>query len=724
MQIGKVNLDLTHYPGEDLYCDGEVENKLLHIARDFSTIEYPKIIEQEKSWEVLYHFSSLRENIVEWVPLQKTDKVLEVGSGCGAITGVLSRKAGSVTCIDLSQQRSKINAYRNMEQDNIDIKVGNFEDIEPDLPDDYDYIMLIGVFEYGQAYIHSATPFDTFLQILKKHLKPEGRIIIAIENRLGLKYWAGCREDHLGTYFSGLEGYPEGGVVRTFSKNGLEEILKRSWEGDYSFYYPYPDYKFMTTLYSDEYLPKVGELSNNMRNFDRDRMVLFDEKQVFDSLTRDNMFPDFSNSFLVVLGPKLQTIYARYSNDREPEFQIRTDILQVEGERRIVRKSPLTDAAVNHVEQIDTAYQKLRERYQGGELKINRCRLVKVNDQAMEDLTEEEYSEGMETSHLRPYVELEYLKGISLAELMDDKLKKEDLEGFMSLFRHYVEILDYHSEMPVADFDLIFSNIILTGKDYSKPFHPLTNATWTLIDYEWTFGKVVPIRELAFRAAYCYMLEDSKRKVLNLDLIQEELGISEKEADEFREQEKGFQRYVTGNRKSMTEMRDLIGFDRINPVDYMQKMATLEHKSWVQIYENRGEGFSEETAYWATDVMEDGDNRNLLIRVDKDVLTLRLDPALSGCMVVLRGVRFNDQEVTLGKDSAVTTNGIQIGAENAYIFTTKDPNITIDIDGIRRAGFQEEEIDLLEVEWEISLLGDTMMEILAEQYKPKRRFWR
>ena len=52
MQIGKVNLDLTHYPGEDLYCDGEVENKLLHIARDFSTIEYPKIIEQEKSWAV------------------------------------------------------------------------------------------------------------------------------------------------------------------------------------------------------------------------------------------------------------------------------------------------------------------------------------------------------------------------------------------------------------------------------------------------------------------------------------------------------------------------------------------------------------------------------------------------------------------------------------------------------------------------------------------------
>lgn len=30
-------------------------------------------------------------------------KVLEIGSGCGAITGSLAQKAGSVTCVDLSK---------------------------------------------------------------------------------------------------------------------------------------------------------------------------------------------------------------------------------------------------------------------------------------------------------------------------------------------------------------------------------------------------------------------------------------------------------------------------------------------------------------------------------------------------------------------------------------------------------------------------------------------
>ena len=142
-QIGKIWLDLSKYPGEDFYCDGAVEDEILKIARDYSPVEYPKLIEEKKSWPVFYHLSSQRENIVEFLPITKEDKVLEVGSGCGAITGALAKKAGNVTCVDLSKKRSMINAYRHGECDNVTIHVGNFKDIEPDLPADYDYICLL-----------------------------------------------------------------------------------------------------------------------------------------------------------------------------------------------------------------------------------------------------------------------------------------------------------------------------------------------------------------------------------------------------------------------------------------------------------------------------------------------------------------------------------------------------------------------------------------------------
>ena len=95
--IGKVTLNLDKYPGEDYYCDGSVEDEILEIVKKYSTVEYDRIIAERKKWPVLYHLSALRENIVDFLPMKKTDKVLEVGSGCGAIMGELSKKEGRAT---------------------------------------------------------------------------------------------------------------------------------------------------------------------------------------------------------------------------------------------------------------------------------------------------------------------------------------------------------------------------------------------------------------------------------------------------------------------------------------------------------------------------------------------------------------------------------------------------------------------------------------------------
>lgn len=83
------------------------------------------------------------------------------------------------------------------------------------------------------------------------------------------------QEDHLGVYYAGIEDYPEGGVVRTFTRDRLLAMAKCCGFSEAQMYYPYPDYKFMTTLYSDRRLPRRGELSDNNRNFDRDRLQLF-----------------------------------------------------------------------------------------------------------------------------------------------------------------------------------------------------------------------------------------------------------------------------------------------------------------------------------------------------------------------------------------------------------------------------------------------------------------
>lgn len=299
-KIGQVTLDYSNYGGKDLYLDGS-EEELLEIVSKYPKEEYNQIIEQKNKWPILYHLSDIRGNIVEWMPITKEDSVLEIGAGCGAITGTLAKKAKKVDCIELSKSRSLVNATRNKELDNITIKVGNFQNVEQYLTEKYDYITLIGVFEYASSYIKADDPYHEFLMIIKKHLKPHGKIVIAIENKYGLKYWAGCKEDHTGVYFSGIEGYVGVDTVRTFSKKELTDIAERAGFSKKTYYYPYPDYKLPVSIYSDEYLPKPGELNNNFRNFDHDRMVLFDESRVFHNLILDGMFEQYSNSYLLVL---------------------------------------------------------------------------------------------------------------------------------------------------------------------------------------------------------------------------------------------------------------------------------------------------------------------------------------------------------------------------------------------------------------------------------------
>ena len=684
-QIGKIILDYQDYPGEDYYCDGTVEDELLQIAKNYSPVEFGQIIEEKKSWPIFYHLSSQRENIVSWLPINRDMKVLEIGSGCGAITGALASKAGSVTCVDLSKKRSLINAYRHEDCDNVTIRVGNFMDIEPKLDLDYDYALFIGVFEYGQSYIGGDTPFEDFLSIVRKHVKTDGNIVIAIENKYGLKYWAGCREDHLGTFFGNIENYPDGGGVRTFSRKGLERIFERCGETDYSFYYPYPDYKFMTTLYSDRYLPKKGELYNNIRNFDRDRMLLFDEKKVYDGLLEEEMFPFYSNSYLVILGNRPNTEYMRFSNDRSPKYQISTEICK-SGRKRIVKKHALFNEGNPHIEKMKESCEKLEARYRKGKLHINPLLPSKESGTVC----------------------FPFEKGIPLSTLMDECLERGDEEGFAALFREFTERIGYHENAGISDMDLVFSNILVEQNH------------WTVIDYEWTVDEQIPTKEIAFRALYCYLLEDEKRNKFNYDLIMNELGITQEEAREYRLKEQKFQEEVTGKRLSMPQLRELIGGAVYVPQKSLMKNE--ENIQWkrVQIYSDLGEGFREEDSYFIDETYDEEGNIEFSVEIPSDVKKIRIDPYMTSCITHIDEVTFNEEPIALYSSRKVTVNGKKIEDTSDFsltvVFESVDPGITFDITSIVRSTG-----NVMKFRMQTIAVPETMSQRLSKELKRKIR---
>lgn len=669
-KVGKVTLDLGCYSGRDYYCDGAVEDELLKISKEYVEVEFPSVIEERADWPTLYHLSNARENIVRWLPIKKTDKILEVGSGCGAITGAFTKMAGEVVSCDLSKKRSLINANRHMDAENLTIHVGNFSEVEKGLPADFDYICLIGVFEYGASYINTKTPYEDFLKLLLKHLKPDGRLVIAIENRMGLKYFAGCKEDHVSRYFAGIEGYSSKDGVRTFSKPGLEKIFEKVGVKEYRFFYPYPDYKLMHTLFSDERLPRVGELSDNKRNFDQDRMELFSEKAAFDSLIEDGTFDEFSNSYLVVVGPDVNIDYARFSNDRAREYAICTSVENMKvgtKSAKVIKKQALFNEGNAHVCNMEKYYELLEKRYEGGKLKVNRCEVIQKDE--------------------NPIACFEFVQGTTLLELMDACLKNDDTDGFYALFDKYLEFVGYNDDATVSDQDVVFSNILVNGDE------------WTLIDYEWTKEARTPVRETAFRAIYCYLLEDTNRQKINLDLIMNKIQLSSEAAGLLKEDEANFQKKVTGKKLSMQEMRDRIGMKIANPVKLMDRLNDPSGAYQFQIYPSNSDGsFSEETSYFYKDAYTGEENAEVSIPVTPSDRFVRVDPLRQACIVRITEASIDGNPYPVDSKKFLLCNGRRIG-EDSFVFPTDDPNLIFTLEGLARS-----EESMLEIKMEITKL--------------------
>lgn len=673
--IGNVKLDMEFYPGEDLYCDGEVENELLEAVKnghDINNNDYKAVIDEKNNWPFLYHLSQFRGNIVSWFPMNKATKVLEIGSGCGAITSVIAPKCGELTCVDLSKKRSLINAYRNKDRDNITIKLGNFQDVEPSLDTDYDLILLIGVFEYAAAYIGSDSPYTKFLNIIKKHVKKDGHIIIAIENRMGLKYLAGCQEDHLGNYFSGIENYPDGGVVRTFTRPALEKIFKECEVSRYSFYYPYPDYKFMHTLYSDDRLPVKGELTTNLRNFDRDRMLLFDEKNAFDSIIEDGEFPLFSNSYLVILGDKPKTVYSKYSNDRAARYAIRTDLAMAK-DGLVAIKYAENIAAEKHIDNIMKSYELLSERYANSSLSICPCETIDGG------------------------IRFKFIKGKTLEEVLDAVLDNED--EFTKIIGEYYNRISFNEGFEVTDKDLIFSNIIIDEDN-----------NWNVIDYEWTYQEIIPSEQILARALYCYVLGAEKRKKLDVSSMAEQVTgkVDIYDFEKLNQNEIKYQKSITGGDKSMSEIRDSIHMEVLPVVDAIARYEISQQEKKVQIYFDEGNGFSEEKSIFVMPECnktsgETGDNaessNNLIwIKLNKNVKTLRFDPKMKACMIAdtVAYVKRANGDIVYFPTKKVTHNGVDAG-NGVVAFSHNDPNFTFALKHIKK--FVSEDGDQFIIEY-------------------------
>ncbi len=326
-------LNLKWYQNEDGYSDGDVESDIIKYIGQNKEEDYLKVIEENFSWPVFYHLSSIRKNLLNWYPFREAASVLEIGCGCGAITELLCERCQKVTAVELSKRRATATMLRCGEKGNLEVVVGNINDMV--FEEKFDYITLIGVLEYQGTFTDSENPYKDFLVKIKSFLKEGGKLLIAIENKYGAKYWCGAPEDHSGIPFDGLNQYKmSGGKARTFAKEELEELLRASGYMDTYFYFPMPDYKLPVVIYSEKYMPENEYMENMVPYYIPSNRTLFiEEEGLYKDIVENNVFAFMANSFLVECqGPEIKkeeeerVIFALLNSHRKRKYRTGTVI--------------------------------------------------------------------------------------------------------------------------------------------------------------------------------------------------------------------------------------------------------------------------------------------------------------------------------------------------------------------------------------------------------------
>ena len=502
--------------------------------------ELNKAIAENPTWEALYHFSQLRVNILSPISFVGEEKVLLVGGECGALVGELCEKVSWLDVVESNPEFVKVMTKRWEDRKNLRIFEGGFSAFEEQLEDSYDVIFMFG---------------DSFeeIEIITNKLNVGARLYFICENRFGLKYFAGCREDNSGELFRGLEG----GIKGCYS---LAEIKKRLDELELVInykYYPYPDWKLPGTIFSEERLPMEGELWENERNFDGSRANLFDEQKVFDGIIEAGQFEVFSNSFMLELCwprdksfrdekgrlipgrrktncpmPKNERIiYCKASNDRAEKYRIYTDLIKTkEGtkEYKTYRKRPASEAAKYHLNEMSATYARLEKKTFGGNVVFNKCGMYK--DGAHLEIVKGESLDKIAWESINDEEKLTEIF-VSVKDSLD---KVYDKCGFALVdeFREtFGDIPGYDSEDTRVDLgkvakdldcDLLLSNILVDG------------AMWTIIDYEWTFPFPVPVNFALYRCVKNFYIihgifdeEPAKKMMLKLGITEEQMPIFE-----------------------------------------------------------------------------------------------------------------------------------------------------------------------------------------------------
>ena len=342
--MATLHIDSALSPGKTGKTPTEMDRRILGYLERTQKDYYDEEIAEDPHFQVWYQLSSLRTGLFSWYPFRPDARLLEIGAGFGPLTGLLCDRCAQVVATERSAVRAAAIAERWKAKENLQVYAGEWSELELGGP--FDYILLTGILERACGGSPDRGRYVGYLKKVSTLLKKDGVLLAAVDNRMGLRYFCGAKEPHVGRAFEGIAHYPGGTRGYSFTREELKDILERAGFGESRFYYPLPDYKLPQLIYTDDYLPAPNLQERLIPYYAGEDPLVLPELELYRDVVENGVFPFFANSFLVECrcpataadpGTADGVLYAAVSTDRGRERGFATVILK--GGR--VRKVPL-----------------------------------------------------------------------------------------------------------------------------------------------------------------------------------------------------------------------------------------------------------------------------------------------------------------------------------------------------------------------------------------------
>ena len=195
---------------------------------------------------------------VDLLGLHANARILDVGCGWGAISLYAAQQGHSVHAIDITPSALGFLAIRCREEDVASVYPARADLLKgsPFPENSFDAIVLNGVLEWVPSF-HEGDPWriqNNLLKTCQRLLRDGGKLLLGIENRIGLPYWFGVPDEHTRLKWitllprrlaDRLSRKKTGKPYRnyTHSRRGLRTLLRSSGFSETTFHIPFPNYR-------------------------------------------------------------------------------------------------------------------------------------------------------------------------------------------------------------------------------------------------------------------------------------------------------------------------------------------------------------------------------------------------------------------------------------------------------------------------------------------------